>query len=159
MRAWANAGRWAMVLLRPGETPTAADRERYLEAAAAFELVATPADTRAAFTAAVELWPGDSVALLGRGTAWYKSGDWHRAADDYDAALAVDANNVAAHNNLAMTKLLLGCPQSAQQQLANIKLDAISGALREAVADTKAQINAKREIPDHASCAITAGWR
>ena len=74
MRAWDNGGRWALVMLQPGELPTAPDKQRYLESAAAFEGVASPQDAWRSFDAAARHWSDDPVALIGRGTASYRRG-------------------------------------------------------------------------------------
>ena len=116
MRAWDNGGRWALVVLKPGELPAGADRNRYLESAAAFEQSASPQDARLAFDAALKRWPDEPLAWVGRGTAEYKAGNLQGAAADYAAALRVDASQAGARNNLAMTLLDLGCPREARER-------------------------------------------
>lgn len=137
MVAWHYAGRWAMVVLRPGETAANADVKTYLESAADFERAARPADARAAFDAAVRRWPMEPVALVGRGTADYRLGNLAAAASDYAAALALDAGQPGARNNLAQTLIDLGCPHRALAQLAAIDLNKLQSPLREAVLDTR----------------------
>jgi hypothetical protein len=100
MLAWDNGGRWAMVALRPGETPASAHPARYLESAASFERTASPDDARLAFDAAVRRWPAEPVGWIGRGTAEYRSRNLSAAANDYAAALRVDPANTGARNNL-----------------------------------------------------------
>ena len=142
MRAWANGGRWAMVVLRPGETAATAVPVRYLEAAADFERAASPEVSRLVFDAAVQRWPSEAVAWIGRGTAEYRAGNLPAAAKDYAAALRVDGSNVGARNNLAMTLLDLGCPTRARAQLAQINSDTLQPPLREAVLDTRQRVEA-----------------
>jgi tetratricopeptide (TPR) repeat protein len=153
MRAWDNGDRWAMVLLHAGELPAAADKERYMEAAAAFERVAPPKDAWAAFDAAVKNWPDEAVALVGRGTASYASADLVNAANDYRAALAIDPAQAGARNNLAMTLLDAGCPQSASREIDRIDATGLPAALAEAVIDTRKQIAARTPAIDAPSCA------
>lgn len=152
MRAWDNAGRWALVLLHPGELPTAPDRRRYLETAAAFENVAAPPAAWQAFDAAVRQWPDDAVALTGRGTASYRQGDLRHAAADYRTALALDATQSGARNNLAMTLLDLGCPRAARREIGSLDPAALGNALREAVSDTRRQIDARGDAADATTC-------
>jgi hypothetical protein len=155
MRAWDNGGRWAMVVLRPGETPVTATAPRYLEAAADFERTAAPEDARLAFDAAVQRWPTAAVAWIGRGTAEYRSGQLVAAAKDYAAALRVDGSNVGARNNFAMTLLELGCPLRARDQLEQIDAGTLPAALREAVQDTRQRVDVAAEAlagGDPASC-------
>lgn len=152
MRAWDNGGRWALVLLRPGELPATPDKANYLEAAAAFERLAAPADAWAAFDAAVRNWPDEAVARVGRGTASYARADLQQAASDYRAALDIDPAQPAARNNLAMTLLDAGCPQAARREIQKIDTPALSAALAEAVIDTRRQIDARASATDSAMC-------
>lgn len=140
MRAWDNGGRWALVLLRPGELPASADADRYLQAAAGFERVAKPEDARLAFDAAVRRWPEQPLAWIGRGTAEYRAGALSAAARDYEVALHLDGTNVGARNNLAMTLLELGCPEKARKQLEHVDEGTLRSPLREAVLDTRRRL-------------------
>jgi len=140
MRAWDNGGRWAMVVLKPGELPANPDSARYLEAAAAFERVSSPADARLVFDAAVRQWPQAAVAWIGRGTAGYRAGDLPAAARDYEAALNLDGQNAGARNNLAMTLMELGCADRARAELARIDTATLPPALMDAVRDTRERL-------------------
>ena len=142
MVAWYNGGRWAMVVLRPGEIPENADPTLYLESAADFERTARPEDARLAFDAAVQRWPDQPVAWIGRGTAEYRAGNIEDAARDYAAAVRLDPANIGARNNLAQSLLELGCPVRARDQLAPVKIDALASPMREAVLDTRRNIDA-----------------
>jgi len=152
MRAWDNADRWAMVLLRAGELPVAPDKDRFLQAAAAFERVANPQDALLAFEGATRQWPDEPVAWVGRGTANYRNGDLQRAAASYRSALQLDGTQAGARNNLAMTLLDLGCPKAAQAELALIPAQTLSETLTEAIADTRRQIEAKTNTAEKAGC-------
>jgi hypothetical protein len=145
MRAWDNGDRWALVVLRPGELPAHPDKQRYLEAAAAFEGVAQPKDTWLTFDAAVKQWPDEPVAWIGRGTANYRLADKAAAAADYRAALGIDNSQPAARNNLAMTLLDMGCTTQARQQIEQIDVDKLDARLRNEVMDTRRQIDAGRD--------------
>lgn len=151
--AWHHAGRWAMVVLRPGETAANADARLYLESAARFERGASPADARAAFDAAVKRWPAESVALIGRGTAEYKLGDLRAAARDFAAALKLDAAQIGARNNLAQTLLDLECPHRAREVLAPVDMGTLPVAMRAAVEDTRRGVERAMERgADAAGC-------
>ncbi|MEO8313458.1 MAG: PA2778 family cysteine peptidase [Pseudomonadota bacterium] len=151
MRAWDNAGRWGMVLLRAGEVPESPDKDRYLQSAAAFERVATPVDALSTFQAVTKRWPDEPVGWVGLGTASYRNGDLRVAANNYRAALERDGTQTAARNNLAMTLLDLGCPQAARAEMERITDAGLVGELAESVADTRSQI-AKSSAVDAASC-------
>lgn len=154
MRAWDNAGRWGLVILRPGELPAAPEPGVYIESATAFERSASPEDAGLVYSAAIRTWPGQALAFAGRGTAHYRSGRLQDAASDYHRALGLDATLAGARNNLAMTLLELGCPQSARGELQAIDSTALPGsALRDALADTTAQVAARSTQPDAPHCA------
>lgn len=152
MRAWDNGGRWAIVILKPGDLPAQADRRTYLEAASAFERVAKPVSAQQAFDAAVRTWPEDAFAWIGRGTAQYREGKLPEAAADYRQALNIDSALVGARNNLAMTLLDQGCPAAARREIEKIDAGALGGSLREAVQDTRKQIDARGATADAAAC-------
>jgi tetratricopeptide (TPR) repeat protein len=151
MRAWDNGGRWAIVMLKPGDLPAQADRRTYLAAASAFERVAKPASAQQAFDAAVRTWPGDAFAWIGRGTAQYRAGKLPEATADYRQALNIDSSLAGARNNLAMTLLDQGCPAAARREIDRIDAGALSGAMRDAVQDTRTQIEASSGT-EAASC-------
>lgn len=152
MRAWDNADRWAMVLLRPGELPARPDRATYLESATAFERSATPASAIGAYDAALQRWPDDPVPHVGRGTARYRAGALRDAAADYRRALALDPSLVIARNNLAMTLLDLGCPAAARGEVDAIDLAPLPAALRSAIEDTRSRITARAAAQEAPGC-------
>lgn len=154
MRAWDNADRWGLVLLHPGELPVLVDKNRYLQAAAAFERVATAPDSLRAFSAATAQWPEEPVGWVGLGTASYREGNLLVAADSYRKALQLEPTQAGARNNLAMTLLDLGCPQAARAELQAISNASLSPDLAESVADTSKQIEAKAATPDAPRCAV-----
>jgi tetratricopeptide (TPR) repeat protein len=156
MVAWHNGGRWAMVVLHPGEIAASANPTLYLEAAADFERGARPEESRLAFDAAVQRWPAEPVAWIGRGTAEYRAGNYANAARDYAAALRLDPNNTGARNNLAQSLLDLGCPLRAREQLMPVNVEALAPPLREAVLDTRQHIEAasvSSPVSDPSRCA------
>ena len=158
-RFWERAGRWAAVVLRPGELPATADRARYLESAAAFERVARFEDAALAFDAAARRWPDEPLAWIGRGTARYRQGDLRGAAADYLAAVRLDGAQVGARNNLALTLLELGCPHAARAQIEGMAVEGLPSALRAAVEDTRAQIAKATEVSADDAIACRAAGR
>lgn len=152
MRAWDNAGRWAMVLLRPGELPVDAGRTQYLQVASDFERTGSPAAVLQAFEAAVSRWPEEPLAWVGRGTSRYRAGALREAAGDYSRALQLEPALAGARNNLAMTLLELGCPAAARREVERIDAVGLNPALRDAIADTSRQIQAQAQSTDAAGC-------
>ena len=101
MRRWEWAGRWAMVLLRPGELPADADRDRLFTALADFEESADPAAAGIAWRAAAERWPDAPLAWLGVGNAAYRLDDGEAAHQAYRRVLELDPGYLPARLNLA----------------------------------------------------------
>jgi tetratricopeptide (TPR) repeat protein len=141
MRAWDNGGRWALVLLQPGELPVSPDKKRYLESAAAFEGVARPQDAWTSFDAAARQWPGDAVPLIGRGTASYRQGALAAAIDDYISALRIDDKQFAARNNLAVALLESGCVDEARREIERIDAGSLGERMKAEIQDTRRQID------------------
>lgn len=150
---WHQAARWAMVVLRPGETAANADARLFLESAAEFERSATAADSLAAFGAATRRWPGEPVAWIGLGTAHHRLGDSLAAARAYAEALKLDPAQIAARNNLAHVLLELGCPLRARRELAQIDVASLSPGLQAAVSATMRDVGAAGVERDGADCA------
>lgn len=157
MRAWDNGGRWALVMLPPGDLPASPDKRSYLESAAAFEGAASPEDAWRAFDAATHHWPDDAVALIGRGTASYRAGSLPRAVEDYRAALRIDGAHVAARNNLAVALLESGCTNQARAEINRIDTSQLRERMKAEVLDTRRQIDAKPPAEGSAAaCGPTA---
>lgn len=152
MRAWDNGRRWALVLLRPGELPATVERTRYLQSASSLERPASTSAVMQAFDAAVTRWPTEPLAWVGRGTARYRSGALREAAADYRHALQLDPSLAGARNNLAMTMLELGCPKLARREVEQIDAAGLAVNMRDAVADTRRQIEAQALEVDKESC-------
>ena len=153
MIAWHYGGRWAMVVLRPGETAALDDAQSFLEAAAHFEKVASPADSHATFAAAVRRWPGEPVAYVGRGTAEYRLGNLPAAAHDYAQALQLDSAQAGARNNLAQTLVDLRCPHRALAMFEGRDLDGLPAPLRDASKETLRGAQAAAAVTaDAATC-------
>jgi tetratricopeptide (TPR) repeat protein len=102
LRRWDWAGRWAVVLLRPGEWPAAPERERLLRALAAFEDNADPVAAGRAWRIAAEQWPDEPIAWLGVGNAAHRRGDWRAAREAFLRVLAHDPEHLPARLNLAL---------------------------------------------------------
>lgn len=140
-RTWADGGNWAMVVLAPGELPTAPDETRYLEAAAAMETAGQPQATVAAFTAAVENWPDSPTALFGLASAYYSTGDLSAAGDIYRLALERVPDDPAILNNLAQVLLEREeCAEARDTIDRAVAKSASQPALQEAINDSRAQI-------------------
>lgn len=149
---WSRAGRWAFVALRPGELPASADPQVYLEAASAFEAVASDAAAAAAFGAAVQRWPAAPAGWLGLGNARERGGDLGGAAAAYRAALEAVPGYAAARNNLADLLARRGCLAAAHREIVRAERDAAGTPLAAAVAATRSEIEARAAVAEPAGC-------
>ena len=139
---WSRAGRWALVLLEPGETPVSPDLGRYMQGAAAFEAVGRPDDARRAYLAAARQWPDAALPQLGLANLAAARGDWAAAESGFRHAVQLEPGNVSALNNHAEALLHIGCPASARREIERARLAAGSGPLAAAVAATERAIAA-----------------
>ena len=117
LRQWDWGGRWATVLLRPGELPAAPERDRLLEATAAFDAAGTPAARLTAWQAALERFPDAPVAALGVANALHAAGDLRGAEAVYRKMLDRWPDHAAARINLAETLLASGQACAAREVL------------------------------------------
>ncbi|MCZ6726570.1 MAG: PA2778 family cysteine peptidase [Acidobacteria bacterium] len=117
LRRWDWAGRWAVVLLPPGEWPASPRRERLLRALADFEDSATPASARQAWRRATTEWPAEPLAWLGLGNAAHRLADWKAAEIAYRRALTLAPEDLPVRLNLALSMLESGRPCAALAEL------------------------------------------
>lgn len=121
LRTWDWAGRWAMVVLRPGELPADPALAPYLEAVASFEEVSGGTLSAPAWRAALQHWPQDATAYLALGNLAYASGDLPLAIDYYQRGLALSPADPALGNNLASVLGEAGCADGGVALLAPIQ--------------------------------------
>ena len=114
---WDRGGRWGLVLLEPGTLPARPDPVRYMRAAAALETARNPDAAKAAYAAAVKLWPQVPLPRVGLGNLAAAAGDWVGAERWYRAVLVDDPSQAAALNNRAEALVRLGCPDAARLAL------------------------------------------
>jgi len=140
LRSWRLADGWALVVLRPGEMPTAPDRASYLEAVALTERYLSPPARRDAYRAALARWPDDPTARFGLAYALHAAGDLRGAETVYRALIAAHPRHAVAYNNLAEVLSTRGCHAQARR--------AADRALEIAAVDSPALVAAIRETRD-----------
>jgi tetratricopeptide (TPR) repeat protein len=101
MRQWDWAGRWAVVVLKPGELPARPDRDRLLRAVADFEIRADPEAVYRAWQAVLAWDSQEPLAWLGSGNSHYAREQWTEAIRAYRTALESDPAYLPARLNLA----------------------------------------------------------
>lgn len=110
LRRWDWAGRWGLVLLRPGEWPAVAERERVLSALGAFEEQADAVSAGRAWGRAVQEWPEEAYAWLGVGNAESRRDRWDQAWRAYERALSLAPDLSSVRFNLAVALAEVGKP-------------------------------------------------
>jgi tetratricopeptide (TPR) repeat protein len=102
-RTWERSRYWAMVTVPPGTIPATVAESDYVQAAVAFEKVASAAAARDAYFAATGRWPHNQLALLGLGNAAFSLQDWQAAEIAFRKLTDMASDPVPALNNLALT--------------------------------------------------------
>jgi tetratricopeptide (TPR) repeat protein len=159
LRSWDWSGRWAVVVLRPGELPAGADSLRYIEAVADFEVLAAPAAARPAWLAALEQWPDNPLPYLALGNAAYDGGDLRAAVGYYRRGLGISAMQPALNNNLASVLGELGCPRAGEALLGGVVADlAADSPWRATMAATLEELAARAGTDPEFCGSFSAGF-
>lgn len=151
---WERAENWGIVVLRPGEMPTNPDRSRYLSAAAAMEKLASAELVLEWLRAARQQWPGSAMVHFALGNNLYEAGDGEAAVAAYREALSLDAELLAARNNLAHVLAERGCPAEALKEIDRalaVPADA-GGELRKTLEQTRTEIVEQMESGTSGAC-------
>lgn len=101
MHTWNRSERWAFVALPPGKLAVSADEQATQDATLAFARLATTANARSAYYAALQRWPDNLPLAIGLGNAAYESGDLDGARQAFEAASKTHPEDGAILNNLA----------------------------------------------------------
>jgi tetratricopeptide (TPR) repeat protein len=110
---WARSGRWAFVVVAPGQLPLTASEAAVTQACIGFERVAEARLAARAYDAAAQRWPTSLVLGLGLGNTRYAAGDIAGAASAFERA-AQTHDSAAAWNNLAQAEARLGHVEQAR---------------------------------------------
>lgn len=148
LRTWRRGDYWAMVALRPDELPATVDRAGYFRQIAALEQAGAVTEAGFAWQSALNVWPGDSVALFGLANAQLAAGKPAEAERLYRELLARDARQLAVRNNLAMALARQGRHDEGLDEIAKALAAGPEAALAAELEDTRAQILAMREDPN-----------
>jgi hypothetical protein len=149
---WDRAGRWAVILVEPGQMPARPDLTRYLQAASALES-ASPSLAAKAYDAAARRWPAEPLPLLGLGNVAAARDEWGEAERWYRSALARNPATAAALNNRAEALARLGCPDTARRALQDgMSYVAADDPLRPVLDETARTLAADSGTADPAAC-------
>ncbi len=117
LRRWDRAGRWALLLLEPGQWPVDPEPERWITAAADFETVAGNTDAVRVWEQTLERWPEAPLAWLGLGNSEFSRANYEVAAQAYRRLLAIEPDHTSGRYNLAATLLRRDRPCEALELL------------------------------------------
>jgi tetratricopeptide (TPR) repeat protein len=146
LHTWNPGGRWAMVLLKPGEMPASPEPLSYLKAVAAMENLARADSLLAAYRAALKQWPESTTALFGMAAAQHAKGELPAAEQSYRRLLKAKPDHIAAYNNLAEVLADQGCTAEALA-IIDEALRKDAGKLRPQLLKTARDIEKRK--PDH----------
>lgn len=151
LATWDRAGRWALVVVAPGELPADPDFARYMQAAAGLEATGRSDAAERAYEAATRAWPTAALPQLGLANLAFARGDLAGAEQGFRAAIERAPDDAAARNNRATVLLALGCPLAARREITMAAALADVGPHEAAVAATRREIEAATG-PDAAGC-------
>jgi len=141
LRSWRRADSWGVVVLTPGEMPASRDMETFVRAVADLEAVGQIEAAAAGYQAALNSWPGNTIAWLGLGNTRYQLGQLELAQDAYSELLDIQPDNVLALNNLAFVMAERGQIEDAIQTVdAALALTKPVDALYAVIAQTRSEI-------------------
>jgi hypothetical protein len=144
LRTWRRSNYWGMVVLEPGALPSNVDRSRYLGAVAALEGAGQTAAAQLAWSAALEVWPGDMTAGFGLANVLTARGETAAAISTYSKLLSQYPDLVVARNNLALALAKLEQFDAAEQEIERALLDNTDENLVAELLDTQESIRAQR---------------
>ena len=114
---WRRGKRWAMILLKPGELPSAGDDWRYMNAIVGFESKQNWSLLDKAYQSGLERWPQSRALLMGYGNNLYSQSQLEAALIQYDKVIATDPGFAPAYNNAAQVYVELGQLKKAEQYI------------------------------------------
>jgi tetratricopeptide (TPR) repeat protein len=107
-RTWQRSHYWAMVVLKPGELPAAADEWRYLQSIVGFEQTRNWPLLESIYRTGLAQWPSSKDLRMAYGNLLYQQHIRQAAAKQYQAVVDDFPDFAPAHNNLAMVLAEMG---------------------------------------------------
>ncbi len=141
-RTWERGGHWAIAVLPPDRLPATAQPLPYLAAVKGLEQARQYDAAARAYATALEQWPDDLQAMMGRGNALYALNKKTEAARAFRTAAAQHPDSAAALNNLAHVLAELG--QLAEAEKTARRAVEIGGSFSDTARKTLDEIIAKR---------------
>ncbi|MFW6081246.1 MAG: PA2778 family cysteine peptidase [Desulfosalsimonas sp.] len=112
-RMWSRADNWGLMVLEPDDIPPVATPDRWIDALYALERMDAHKAALKGYNAALEKWPGDPVAIMGKANTLYAAGRLKDAANVLEKAVEIHPESAPLFNNLAQVMLELGNNEAA----------------------------------------------
>lgn len=113
LMSWERTGAWGIIALKPGELPARPNPLCFLAAVNSFEAKGHMAEAEKSYLAALTLWPDNEIFLFALGNNYLLRNETDKAESLFQKVLALDANHIAAANNLAEIYFQKGCNDQA----------------------------------------------
>ncbi|SCY60396.1 PA2778 family cysteine peptidase [Thiohalorhabdus denitrificans] len=114
-RTWERGGRWALVVLPPGEMAATAEPLAVLEAGVGLERADRHAAAGRVYAAVTRRWPDRVEGWIGLGNVRYHQGELEGAESAYREALRLEPRKAEAWNNLALVLGRSGRTRAARE--------------------------------------------
>jgi hypothetical protein len=112
---WARAGRWARVVLPPGELPATAEPVTYVRAAHDLEEVGQADAARLSYQAALDAWPDSLAAGFAHANQLLSREQWPQAEEAFRQLLLFHPRSAPAWHNLGLALKHNQCPAAARE--------------------------------------------
>ena len=127
---WLASDHWALLALRPGDIPAAADAAAYLRAVAAHEALGQWRAAQVGYSAASRRWPESHLPHFALGNAYLEAGLFNDAVAAYRSALDLAPANLPTLNNLAYAHAAQGNALETVDAVERALAAGATGALR-----------------------------
>jgi len=112
-KTWARSERWGLLVLKPGDLPATAEKDRFLSAVLGLEKAKQWHAAVDGYRTALRRWPDSVAAHMGLGNSYYALGEKPAAADAYRLATIRFPTEGSSFNNLAHVLWEQGKPEEA----------------------------------------------
>ena len=114
-KTWARSRHWGLLVMPPDRLPATANESDYIQAALGLEKAGQRQAALAAFDTALQSWPQNLVALMGRGNNSYALNDLPLAAEAFEEATRLHPGAGDAYNILAQVLFEMGRFEAAEK--------------------------------------------
>ena len=112
-KTWARSNYWGLLILKPDQLPALAKKDLFIAAVLGLEKARQFRAAIDGYNTALTRWPGNLLALMGRGNCYYALGELKYAESAFREATRLHPNAGSAFNNLAQILFEQGRKQEA----------------------------------------------